>query len=234
MPSAAGTKSRNAAHAEPHEQRADDPLGHPVADRGAGQRPRRLAHGWPSGGSGLGGHRVHPPSPRGAVRSRATMERVMPQQVPFVAAEDMPEDAVVLDVREDDEWVHGHIDGATHIPDGRRPGPARRAARTATRSTSPAAAAAARPGWRPGSTSNGFDAVVVAGGMGELGGPRPPHGQRDRPGALRPLSRAPAERPGPAGRHVIPSLTLARHAVPHHLLCPIVMAASPIGSPCSQ
>ena len=27
-------------------------------------------------------------------------------------------DAVVLDVREDDEWVHGHIEGATHIPMG--------------------------------------------------------------------------------------------------------------------
>ena len=42
----------------------------------------------------------------------------MPQQVPFVPAQDVPQDAVVLDVREDDEWVHGHIDGATHIPMG--------------------------------------------------------------------------------------------------------------------
>ena len=42
----------------------------------------------------------------------------MPQQVPTVPAAELPEDAVVLDVREDDEWVHGHIDGATHIPMG--------------------------------------------------------------------------------------------------------------------
>jgi rhodanese-related sulfurtransferase len=28
----------------------------------------------------------------------------------------LPEDLQVLDVREDLEWVHGHIDGATHIP----------------------------------------------------------------------------------------------------------------------
>ena len=28
----------------------------------------------------------------------------------------LPEGVVVLDVREDIEWVHGHIDGAVHIP----------------------------------------------------------------------------------------------------------------------
>ncbi len=28
----------------------------------------------------------------------------------------LPEDLVVLDVREDDEWAAGHIDGAVHIP----------------------------------------------------------------------------------------------------------------------
>ena len=39
----------------------------------------------------------------------------MPQQVPTVPASELPDDAVVLDVREDDEWVHGHIDGADHI-----------------------------------------------------------------------------------------------------------------------
>ena len=42
----------------------------------------------------------------------------MPQLVPTVPASEVPDDAVVLDVREDDEWVHGHIDGATHIPMG--------------------------------------------------------------------------------------------------------------------
>ena len=45
----------------------------------------------------------------------------MPLQVPTVPATELPEDAVVLDVREIDEWVHGHIDGAVHIPMGEVP-----------------------------------------------------------------------------------------------------------------
>ena len=43
---------------------------------------------------------------------------MMPQQVPTVPAAEVPGDAVVLDVREDDEWAAGHIDGATHIAMG--------------------------------------------------------------------------------------------------------------------
>ncbi|MCL3817204.1 rhodanese-like domain-containing protein [Aeromicrobium wangtongii] len=34
----------------------------------------------------------------------------------------IPEDLVVLDVREDHEWEAGHIDGAVHIPLGEIPG----------------------------------------------------------------------------------------------------------------
>jgi rhodanese-related sulfurtransferase len=33
----------------------------------------------------------------------------------------LPEDLHVLDVREEVEWAHGHIDGATHIPLGELP-----------------------------------------------------------------------------------------------------------------
>ena len=33
----------------------------------------------------------------------------------------LPEGLHVLDVREDPEWRHGHIDGATHIPLGQVP-----------------------------------------------------------------------------------------------------------------
>ena len=33
----------------------------------------------------------------------------------------LPEDLRVLDVREDVEWAHGHIDGAQHIPLGQIP-----------------------------------------------------------------------------------------------------------------
>jgi rhodanese-related sulfurtransferase len=97
---------------------------------------------------------------------RVTMESVMPQQVPTVSASELPEDAVVLDVREDDEWVHGHIDGATHIPMGDVPSrldelpegdPLYITCRGGGRSARVAA-------WL---NQNGFDAVNVGGGMGE-------------------------------------------------------------------
>jgi len=39
-----------------------------------------------------------------------------------MSATDVPTDAVLLDVREDDEWVAGHIDGAHHIAMGELPG----------------------------------------------------------------------------------------------------------------
>lgn len=37
-------------------------------------------------------------------------------QVPEIAVADVPADAVLLDVREDDEWTAGHAPTATHIP----------------------------------------------------------------------------------------------------------------------
>ncbi|MCI2236915.1 rhodanese-like domain-containing protein [Paenibacillus sp. TRM 82003] len=42
-------------------------------------------------------------------------------EVPSVTAADVPADATILDVREDDEWVAGHADGALHIPMGEVP-----------------------------------------------------------------------------------------------------------------
>jgi rhodanese-related sulfurtransferase len=94
------------------------------------------------------------------------MGRVMPQQVPTVPAADVPDDAVVLDVREDDEWVAGHIEGATHIAMGEVPArlddlpegdPLYVTCRSGGRSARVAA-------WL---NQNGFDAVNVRGGMGE-------------------------------------------------------------------
>jgi rhodanese-related sulfurtransferase len=41
--------------------------------------------------------------------------------VPTVSADDIPENAILLDVREDDEWAAGHIDGAVHVPMMRLP-----------------------------------------------------------------------------------------------------------------
>src|SRR5699024_10918118 len=78
---------------------------------------------------------------------------------------DIPEGATIVDVREDDEWEAGHIEGAYHVPLGELP--ARLddlpldddmyvVCRTRARPT-PAGA------WLP---PHGFDAVNVAGGMG--------------------------------------------------------------------
>jgi rhodanese-related sulfurtransferase len=36
--------------------------------------------------------------------------------VPTVPARDVPDDAVLVDVREDDEWQAGHAPGARHVP----------------------------------------------------------------------------------------------------------------------
>ncbi|MFG3496125.1 rhodanese-like domain-containing protein [Streptomyces sp. NPDC047928] len=36
--------------------------------------------------------------------------------LPMVDAAAVPADALVLDVREDDEWAAGHVEGAVHVP----------------------------------------------------------------------------------------------------------------------
>jgi rhodanese-related sulfurtransferase len=94
------------------------------------------------------------------------MEGVMPLQVPTVSASEVPEDAAVLDVREDDEWVHGHIDGATHIVMHEVPArldevPEADLLYVVCRSGGRSARVAA---WL---NANGFDAVNVGGGLGE-------------------------------------------------------------------
>src|SRR3954465_15742891 len=107
----------------------------------------------------------------------------MPQQVPTVSAAEVPEDAVVLDVREDDEWVHGHIEGATHIAMGDVPArldeipdgdPLYVTCRGGGRSARVAA-------WL---NQNGFDAVNVAGGMGEAEAAGRPMGSETGPPPL--------------------------------------------------
>lgn len=37
-------------------------------------------------------------------------------EVPTISRDEVPPDAVILDVRDDDEWARGHIDGAVHVP----------------------------------------------------------------------------------------------------------------------
>lgn len=90
----------------------------------------------------------------------------MPQQVPTVSVDELPDDAVVLDVREDDEWVTGHVDGATHIPMGDVP------ARLDEVPEADPLYVICRSGGRSARVAtwlnaNGFDAVNVAGGMGD-------------------------------------------------------------------
>ncbi|HKG50752.1 MAG TPA: rhodanese-like domain-containing protein [Actinomycetales bacterium] len=43
------------------------------------------------------------------------------QNVPEISVQELPADAVILDVREDDEWSAGHVEGATHVPLGEVP-----------------------------------------------------------------------------------------------------------------
>jgi rhodanese-related sulfurtransferase len=44
-----------------------------------------------------------------------------PDGVPSVPATAVPEDGVLLDVREDDEWTAGHAPQAVHVPMGEVP-----------------------------------------------------------------------------------------------------------------
>ncbi|SEP28196.1 Rhodanese-related sulfurtransferase [Trujillonella endophytica] len=90
----------------------------------------------------------------------------MPQQVPTVSVAELPADAVLLDVREDDEWVHGHVEGATHIPMGDVP------ARLADIPEADPLYVVCRVGGRSARVAawlnqNGVDSVNVAGGMGD-------------------------------------------------------------------
>lgn len=89
----------------------------------------------------------------------------MPQQVPTVHASEVPEGAVVLDVREDEEWVAGHIEGATHIPSGDVP------VRLDDLPEGDPVYVTCRGGGRSSRVTawlnqNGYDAVNVGGGMG--------------------------------------------------------------------
>lgn len=83
--------------------------------------------------------------------------------VPAVAVSDLPDDVVLLDVREDDEWQAGHAPHAVHIPLSQVPSRLDElpngAVHIICRSGSRSAQAVA---WL---TRNGVDAVNVSGGM---------------------------------------------------------------------
>ena len=85
--------------------------------------------------------------------------------LPSVPAADVPEGAVLVDVREDAEWDAGHIPGALHIPMGQIP------ARVAELPAEAELHVVCRAGGRSARVAawlqeNGYDVVNVAGGMG--------------------------------------------------------------------
>ncbi len=85
--------------------------------------------------------------------------------IPSVPVGEIPDGANILDVREDDEWTAGHIDGAQHIPLGDLP------ARYGEVPMDEDVYVICRSGGRSRQATawlnqNGFDAVNVNGGMG--------------------------------------------------------------------
>lgn len=48
-------------------------------------------------------------------------DSVMTSPVPVVSVPNVPDSAVLLDVRENDEWAAGHAPGAVHVPMGQVP-----------------------------------------------------------------------------------------------------------------
>lgn len=86
-------------------------------------------------------------------------------EIPTVAVTDLPDDALVVDVREPDEWAAGHAPGAVHIPLGDVP-----ARLDELPSTEEPLPLACRSGGRSERAAQwliqqGFDVVNVTGGM---------------------------------------------------------------------
>ena len=85
--------------------------------------------------------------------------------LPSADVSEIPEDAKILDVREDFEWEAGHIDGAQHIPLGDLP------VRYGEVPLDEDVYVICRSGGRSVRATtwlnqNGFDAINVGGGMG--------------------------------------------------------------------
>lgn len=90
---------------------------------------------------------------------------MFPPAVPTVTLDAVTPSSVVLDVREDDEWQAGHIDGALHIPMGDIP------ARLDELPEDGELVVVCRSGGRSARVvawlvQNGYEAVNLEGGMG--------------------------------------------------------------------
>jgi rhodanese-related sulfurtransferase len=91
--------------------------------------------------------------------------------VPSVGPTDVGPDAILLDVREDDEWVAGHVDGAQHIRMGDLPARFDEVSSLADDAATGEVVVVCRSGNRSARVvawlnQNGVDAVNLAGGMG--------------------------------------------------------------------
>lgn len=80
-----------------------------------GPRPRSRHNG----GQDRPPHAGHPARPEHPVHPETQENRTMfAQALPTTDAASVPADAALLDVREQDEWDAGHVEGALHIPIG--------------------------------------------------------------------------------------------------------------------
>ena len=59
------------------------------------------------------------------------MDRMSSASLPSVTPAELSDDAILLDVREPDEWAAGHAPGALHVPLGQIPAPVPASFRTA-------------------------------------------------------------------------------------------------------
>lgn len=85
--------------------------------------------------------------------------------IPTVTVSELPDDVLMVDVREPDEWAAGHAPGAVHIPMGDVP-----ARIDELPATDDSLAVVCRSGGRSGRVvqwlvQQGFDVVNVEGGM---------------------------------------------------------------------
>jgi rhodanese-related sulfurtransferase len=90
---------------------------------------------------------------------------VNPSNVPTVSVAEIPDGALIIDVREPHEWDAGHIDAAQHIPMGTIPASVGGELNTAERLYIVCAVGGRSAQVAAWLVNQGYDAVNVAGGM---------------------------------------------------------------------